>query len=376
MNWEELRNKYPVVRDKVYLMNASIAGMHEEVIASAREWLDFMSQQGGARDHCYFEILQECHGVMAEYFQVSPDAVGIGQNTSTNMNILAMMLKKKSQKRRIVLPADEFPSSVLPWYQHGFEVIQVASKQGIILPEDLLQECDQHTAAVVCSGVQFLTGYQIDIQKLGSGLKRKNIPFVLNATQMLGQSPIDLAAAHVSAMSASTHKWLGAGIGVAPFYLSDDFRDPLLYPMSSWASVEEPWTLNNAPQKLRSDAAALEMGSMPFINVGALCSAFKVLQKIGINHIRERIIELSDYLVEGLNDLPVTINSPRNHLNYKSGIINFSPAAGPDAEELVRKLKEKNIFVNTRRGQVRASVSFYNNHADVNAFIGALRECF
>ncbi len=374
-DWEALRQKYPITKDKVYFMNASISGIHLDVKAEINKWILFEIEQAACHDEKYFEELVRTRNEVGSYLQTKTDNIALTTSTSHNMNLLALMLSKDlKQKNQIILPEIEFPSAVLPWYHHGFEVIRIPlDKNGRLNQGELLSSINHKTAAVVISMVQFQTGQRIDPQKLGEMCSKANVPFILNATQALGAFSIEPEKWKVSALSASCHKWLGAGIGQAVLYLSEIFRKNKKWPMIGWTSVTDPWQLSTKPPLLRSDVGVLELGSLPFPLMAGVKKAMQISREIGLKNISERILTLSDKLEKQLRLQGATIDSPRESNKEKSGILSFN-FQNQDSELLSKKLKEKNIFVNCRRGNLRASLHFYNNEEDINHFSQVIRD--
>ena len=352
-------------------MNAAISGMHQNVLEESKKWQEVMANKGALNEQIFFEILENLKNKIEDLFNIPSERFSVQTNSSENFNYLAMMMKD-GEKKKIIVPANDFPSSVLPWYYHGFDVVKVEPKNYGNPIEDLLAACDTHTAAVVSSHVQFQSGYRQDIITLGKKLKEMKIDFILNGTQSIGAFPIPLKEAHVSAMTASCHKWLGGGLGAAILYMSEDFQKGKSWPMIGWCSVEDPWSMKNDPPTLRNDVSSLQLGTLNFTGLATLAKALEVHSEIGAENCEKRIIELSDYLFEGLLDLDVQIQSQRNETWQKTGIINFRPH-NKDSEFIVEELAKKDIHVNCRRGDIRASVHFYNTKKEIDLFLQALK---
>lgn len=366
----EIQNQYPILKENTYLMNASIAGVHKRVHKKISEWNDFVTFKGAIDDIKYGELVIDTLKTISTFINAGQDEVAISISSSLNMNIFALMLKERTTKRKIILPADEFPSSVLAWYHHGFEVIQIESaSDGYIDADEIIDACDEEVAAVVHSGVQFLTGFKADLKYLSTELEAQGIDFIVNATQWIGAFPIDMSELKVSAMTCSTHKWLGAGIGSSLVYLSNEFQSRGTLPFAGWFSVKEPWLLKNDPPELRQEASATQLGTMPFGQIAGFNEAMKVQLEIGSDLIANKVLENADYLLEKLKEMPVKINSYHQE-NHRSGIINFSPLCEiPTCEQIAEKLKTKKIFINTRRGTLRVSPHFFNTKEEIDLLV-------
>jgi selenocysteine lyase/cysteine desulfurase len=208
MNWEKLRLEYPITQDKAYYMNAAVSGMHRRSLEAAQKMLMEMATWGAAKDQLYFDTYLNTREVAAQFIGATPEDIAFSPNSSSNMNVMAMMLKQNSDKRHVIAPADEFPSSTIAWYHHGFNVELVpADERNAITIESILKRIRPDTAAVVTSAVQFLTGFRQDLVTLAAELKKRGIPLFVNATQALGVFAIDVKALGIAGLTASHQNW-------------------------------------------------------------------------------------------------------------------------------------------------------------------------
>lgn len=367
---QNLRQNYLVTQKGTYLKNASIAGTHERVLAKMHQWQTSMAHEAGMNEGRFFDLLMDTKDIIARFIGASSEEVALTENSSHNMNILAMMMaKEKAQgKNKIILCEDEFPSCVLPFYYHGFEVEMIPTENGHFTAEHLFERVDDQTAAVVVSLVQFLTGMRMDERKLSDLAKDKGVPLILNSTQHLGAFPLDLSKLNVAALSSSCHKWLGASIGQSILYINKDFKRNRKYPLAGWCSVDEPFEMRNEPPILRQDVGALMLGSLPFAAIAGVAEACLVQEEIGRDLIAERVLELSAYLRNKLKERGYKPLGPKTP-SEESGIVTFPLDL---ADDFVNRLMEKNIHVNQRRGKIRVSPHFYNSIEDLDIFLEAL----
>lgn len=370
--WQNIRKSYPILSKGTYLKSASISAVHPDVLDEMKNWLTSIGEQAAIDEGRFFDLLMSGREVLGKFLHCPPEDVTLLENSSHNMNLVAMMMIKdrKEGRTEVIVPADEFPSSVLPFYHHGFDVHQVPAQHGDLKEEDLFEKVTEKTAAVITSHVQFSSGLRLDPQKLSDLAIKHNVPLILNTTQSLGVFDIDLSKIKVAALTSSCHKWLGAGIGQAILYISPEFRATRPYPMAGWCSVEEPFAMINELPHPRSDVGALQLGSLPFALISGVLKAIEVLENLGQKNIEERVLNLSVKLRKGVEELGFKPFGSSRREN-QSGIVTFPVS---DADGLVAFLEGKKIFVNNRRGSIRASVHFYNNEEDVRTFLDALNE--
>lgn len=372
MNWDIIRQQYPVTSHKSYLMNAAVSGMHNRTLKVASEMLNKIAHLGAIADEDYFNLIMSSKETAAKFINAKEQEIVFTNNTSHNMNLLALMLKDSGSKRKVLVPEDEFPSSVIPWHHHGFEVIAVKSQNHQFTSEQFEKHLDANVAAIVVSGIQYGTGFKMPVKEIVQMANKYSVPVIMNATQQLGQFDVDVRQLGIAAMSSSCHKWLGAGIGMAVLYVSEQFSHDKKWPLAGWVSVDEPWNLSIAFPKIRKDAGVLGTGSAPFINMASIQEAMNVQTEIGKDKIESRVRELSQKMYQELNELQFHIYSPREEESFKSGIISFSHKS-KSAEEMASILRQKNVYINHRKGRMRASIHFYNNEEDIQALISGLR---
>ncbi len=350
-------------------MNAAIGGIHLETQKAIQEWSEICLKKGAIGDIRFFDLLEEAREVASEFVGLKKEEVAFSGSTSLNMNFLAMMLKD-SGVRKIIAPAIEFPSSTIPWFHHDFEVELIEPREGKIWEDDLISRANGKETAVICSGIQFLTGQKLNLEYLGEKLSEKSSAFIINGTQQIGQFQMDLAKIKFTAFTASLHKWLGADLGLSLIAMPSVERKKYKMPVAGWVSVEDPWRLANERPKFLGDMGAFQLGTVPFNLIAGAKKAMEIQTTIGQDIIEKRVLFLSDRLSAVIKELGYELLSPRNSEEDKSGICTLVYPG--DLEKALLFLEEKNVFVNGRRGAIRASIHFYNNQEDIEKFRSAM----
>ena len=124
---------------------------------------------------------------------------------------------------------------------------------------------------------------------------------------------------------------------------------------------------------MSNSATRFELGTPHFPNIAALNAAVRYISRIGIRNIERRILNLSDYLIDCLENMKLQILSPIEEKKYRSGIILFK-AQKKKPLEIVTKLEKRNNIIVSRRGKgIRVSTHFYNNEEDVDRLIIGLK---
>ncbi len=83
-----------------------------------------------------------------------------------------------------------------------------------------------------------------------------------------------------------------------------------------------------------------------------------------------RVLELTDRVVDGLFARGAEVSSPRNP-GEASGIVSFVlPGVAPT--DTVRRLRAAGVFVVERRGCVRVSPHFYNSEEEIDLLLASI----
>lgn len=362
---ENIRNCYEVTKNGSYFMNAAVGGIHRDVVSEIKFWSEQTALKGAIEDIRFFNLLEEARNVAANFIGVKKEDVAYSSSTSLNMNFFALMLKDKNIKK-IVTPSVEFPSSSLAWFHHGYEVDLVEPREGRIWIEDLVKSSKDQDAAVVISGVQFLTGQRIDLLELSKNLEKHKIPLIINATQLIGQFPIDLSQIKYMAFTASLHKWLGADLGVSLISMPEEHRSTFSWPVAGWTSVEEPWLLLNKMPKFVKDMGVFQLGTMPFNMIAGAKKAMEVQRDIGTKNISSKVVENSNRIASIISQRGFKLVSPRKLVSDQTGICTF--IYENDLDLALKKMENQKVYCNGRRGSIRVSTHFYNDQEDIDRF--------
>lgn len=367
IDWKAQRQLFPACENSVYLLTASEAPLSLPVLEARTSLLKDTLNHGGLNWPHYLEMVENTRSKVAQLLGVKEACVGFGPNTGYNMNLLALLLKKKGVGN-VVVPKPEFSASTLPWLAHGFEVREVPSRGTRFLVDDFLAQVDAETKAVIVSHVQSFTGFRQDLIALGKGLKEKGVPFIVNATQSLGVYPAPIQEAHISALTCTCHKWVGAGFGIGLLYVDESLHPKDHWPFLGWLSPVDPWQHDLTNMSFKTSVNAIEIGTLPFEAFFGLNAACDQILSLGQEAIAQRVLSLSNKLCESLDSAGFEILSTRDPQSMewdKSANSSIVLVKVANPEELVEQLKAKGIYTSARGGGLRLSLHYYNNEEDI-----------
>lgn len=374
-NWNKIRKDFPITKKSVYFQSAAMSPIPSPIFAAIVKNYRKIHQQGDILWTKDMKRYRKLCGDIAALINTEKDNVCFVQNTSTAMSLIALSFKNEIETPyNVVSNEDEFPASTIGFEHQGIAMRYVQPINSRYPIDTILDQTDEQTAAVVTSYVQYATGFRQDLQALGKALHDKGILFIVNATQAFPFYPIDIQAMHIDALTCSLHKWGMTGHVGSIFFTSPEFRKRFSAPWIGWLSVDAGkaviHTAKNAPFHIHDSARRYEFATQNLQTILAFQEALDYLKAIGFENIRNRILELTDYLILGLKKLEVRIVSPIDKPEERSPIVSFS--LGDRNKECIKKLTQESISVSLRAGFIRVSVNIFNNFEDIDKLLSVL----
>lgn len=369
MNITEIRNSFPhISKGIIYFNHASTGPMCIPVIEKINQILIERSEIKPDEYVQFLKIADETKNLLAEYLNTHQDRIAFTDNTSNGINILAQgLVWNKGDK--IILNDIEFPANVYPFLnlrKKGVEVHFVKSVDGIVSTEDIINSVDEKTKLVSVSYVQFLSGYKIDLEKLGNFCRSNNIILAVDAIQGLGALQLDVAKCNIDFLSSGVQKWMLGLQGLAFIYLLEKLQSKIEPAYAGWLSVENAWDLLNYELCFKSTAQLFQTGTVNTLGIYSLHTVIKILKQFGYDKIENRIIDNTFLLRNQLNTHGLKLYPDNLEEKYFSGIVTFKH---PEAEGLFDWLSDRKIFTSLREGMIRLSPHFYNTEDEIESVI-------
>ncbi len=373
--WDSLRLQFPVVRELVYLNHAAVSPLPLRSQMRMQEYLHELSHYGCARyPGRIYQVVDEARALGAQLMGAQVDNVFIVRSTTQGLAIAATGIPFV-EGDNVVLVKQEFPANLRPWLplrRRGVEVRLVEQSNGRVLMDDLALAIDSRTRAVSVSFVQFLSGFRIDLAKVAQLCKKSDALLVVDAIQGLGVFPLHVQEMGIDFLSADAHKWLLGPEGVGLGYASPRALERIEPSVEGWLSVRNPFDFFDINQPLKDSASRFEDGAFNLAGIHGMLGSLELLASLGgVPSLCARILELTDYLVEGLHRIGWDTLSPRDHNGEKSGIV-LTVRQGLDMAALGNTLKEGGIVVSHPAGAMRVSPHGENTHDDLDRLLSVL----
>lgn len=377
MDWEAVREQFPVLREWVYLNTATFGPVPRCALDAAdqharrrdeRACLDFLD---------WFDHADRVRAMAAQMLGATPADIAFTPNTATALGWLVQEMEWKPGDRVVALE-EEFPNNTYFGYalaRRGVEFVEAPVPGGEFSLDRFAAAVGRRTRLVMMSTVNYSTGLRPPVEEIGRLLRERGALFYIDATQSLGALPLDAPAAGAAMVAAHGYKWLlcPAGIGLA--YVAPEVRKWLEPSIYSWRSHKD-WrrvdALHHGPPELPCEAQKYEGGLQNFPGIYAMGAVLEMMLKIGTGVIEKRVDEMAARGREALRRAGAALLSDR--LPYYDSPILAAQFASADVAALAARLREQRIAVSARHGYLRVSPHFFNNDEDILRLEEALQK--
>jgi cysteine desulfurase/selenocysteine lyase len=364
---ESYRREFPVTDTYVYLDHAGVAPLSRKVRTAVDNFLKDSTEGGAFHYPAWAQRIVDSRQASAALVNAEPEEIAFVRSTSHGLSLVANGLDWQ-EGDNLLIYEKEFPSNIYPWLNlrgKGVHIKTIPARQGSILLEDIEQLIDNRTRLLAISSVQFSNGFRIDLQQVGDLCRKRNVLLCVDAIQSLGIIPMDVKKYHIDFLSADAHKWLLGPEGVGIFYCRRELCQRLSPPLVGWKSVQNEFDFDHPQLHLKKNALKFEEGSLNLMGILGLNAALELLAGVGIENIKQRVLDLGDLIIQEAEKQGYAVMTPRVR-EERGGNITIS---GPFDPVAVRdSLRDKRIMVNARGGGLRISPHFYNTEDELLHF--------
>ena len=324
----------------------------------------------------------------------SSDEVVFTRGTTSSINLIAYGwgLNRLREGDRILLTIMEHHANVVPWQlisRHtGAELVYLKLDDDYRVDlSDLDRIMDERVKIISVSGMSNVTGAIGPVPELVAAARRIGAIIIVDAAQSVPHLPTDVSAIGADFVAFSAHKMLGP-TGIGALWGRRDILEEMepaegggemitdvgLYE-SKWAPV---------PHKF-------EAGTPPIAQAVGFGAAVDYLDKIGMAEVRRHEVEITQYAVDRLSEVPdLKIVGPTD-VAARGGVVSFE-LGDIHPHDVATILDQEGVAVRAGHhcakplmryldvpATARASFYVYTNREDIDQLIGGLhraRELF
>ncbi|NNJ24630.1 aminotransferase class V-fold PLP-dependent enzyme [Alienimonas chondri] len=367
-----LRAQMPVTERYAYFDHAAVAPLPAPAAAAMAEYAADFRDHGDVHWPKWRGRVEVVRRRFAELLNARQEEIAVIRSTTEAIGLVAEGIDWR-EGDNVVVPACEFPSNLLPWRNlasRGVEVREVAAENEQLDPAKVRDACDARTRVVAASWVAYATGWRNDPADLCQIAHDAGALFLLDAIQGLGVLPLDVGAVPIDFVCADGHKWLLGPEGAGVLYVRQERLSELRPLLVGWNSVQNAGNYGSSELELKETAARYEGGTYATACAAGLASSLDLLAPIPPAERGERLLAITDRLVDGLTSAACAIASNHRY-DRRSGIVSFTPPDG-ESDGCAKRLLNEGIVVRVRHGRVRAAPHLYTSNEEVDRLVAAL----
>jgi selenocysteine lyase/cysteine desulfurase len=387
MDIDALRQDTPGTANRVHLNNAGAGLLSRRTLEAMTSHLELEAAVGG-----YEAADQERDRINATRANVArlvggqADEIALFDNSTHAWNAAFYSMTFKPGDR-ILTGRAEYGSSVLAYLQ----IAQRTGAEVVVVPDDesgqldttaLANLIDERTKLVGVSHVPTSGGLINPAAEIGRITRAAGIPFLLDATQSVGQFPVDVSAIGCDMLTATGRKFLRGPRGTGLLWVRPEaleYLDPCV------TEIEAATWDGKRGFTWHDGARRFETWEVSYSNVLGLSAAVQQALELGMDEIGRRAISLGAYLRDRLEALPgvTTYDLGRNRCAIVTAKVDAVPTA--DVASMLAKqginvtttVAEHTQFDTEHRGVhplVRLSPHYYNTEAELDHAVEAIAE--
>ena len=375
MDISKVRKDFPVLETQAYLNSAATGPLLSHVKEAVVGWWD-------AREGLQYVDLPNARGEVANLIHCDEKSVALVHRASQGVNIVAGLVHPRKGDN-IVLTDLSYPSSVYPWvgYQ-GVEIRRISNRDGVIDLSDFEKVIDDETKIVCLNRVEWTSGLRHDVKAITETAHDHGALVLDDAFQAVGAVDVDVSKEDVDFLVFGGEKWMCSSGRAAALYVNprhvEEYEPSYrfywrVYENFQWSFA--PWdkpvhdNIESWNGPLVKTAERFDPGC---VGEDAQCgfhASLKYFNELGIDGIEKRVLGLSEYLIDGLKDLGLKVNTPHEK-EKRAGIVTYTMDRYEDNAASYEAMKKEGVMVAHRYtggvGGIRVSPHFFNTEEEID----------
>lgn len=372
------RASFDIPRDVCYLNAASYSPLPLRTLEAGRAAVGRKGAPWTLEASFANQQHERARNAAARLINAEASDIALIPSISYGVATAAKILPIRRGTRVIVLESDH-SSPVLEWLTRaeaeGFAVETVRQPDDGDWTSAVLAAVERSGAPPVSlasiSSVHWSDGGLIDVDKVGTALRKQGAAFLIDATHSTGVLATDVERLDPDFVIFPTYKWLLGPYGRAFLYVAKRHQGGI--PLEQTASGRRNVRAENAVYfsdiDYVPDARRFDMGERDhFISMEMASIGMEMMADWSAPAIVQRLAMLTERIADGVRGLGVGI--PKTHLRAPH-VLSLAFEGGMPAG-LVEGLASDGVFVAQRLGRMRISPHVYNDEADVDRFVEML----
>lgn len=380
-----VRADTPGLDERIQLLACGSAIMPTPVFDAVHEHLQLERRLGGYEAHAARATeLDAVYDGIAQLVNARPCEIALVENATAAWCQAFYALEFE--------PGDRILSSDAEYSANYLAFLQRAKRDGIVIdvaPSDASGAVDvdalealigPRTRLISLTWMPTNGGLVNPAAAVGAIANRHGIPYLLDACQAVGQTPVDVQALGCDFLSATGRKFLRGPRGTGFLYVAKPWIERLEPAMIDMFAAE--WTARDA-YTLRTDARRFENWENAYALRAGLGAAARYAMDVGLEAIEARARALAERLRKGLDGMSGA--RVRDAGSERSAIVSFM-LDGVAPREAVATLRERQVHIGASNPSstrldaearalptlLRAAPHYYNTEAEIDRTLEAL----
>jgi selenocysteine lyase/cysteine desulfurase len=285
-------------------------------------------------------------------------------------------------EQNVVIAQAQFPSNVYGWRRlcadTGAELRTVqpphgSPRRGEEWSARLLEAIDGGTALVALDSVHWADGTFFDLERIGERAREVGAMLVIDGSQSVGALPFDVGKVRPDALVCVSYKHLLGPYALSTMWLGPRFDGgrPLEETWLGRSGSEDFSGLVDYQNEYQPGAVRYDMGERSaFVLMQMLIAALEMIQSWGPEFVQRYCRGLMADAVEEARGMGYVVEDEAWRGWHMFGL---RLPESVDPARLAGLLRERRVAVSVRGDAVRVAPNVYNEPADVDALMDALR---
>ncbi|MDO9574575.1 MAG: aminotransferase class V-fold PLP-dependent enzyme, partial [Candidatus Contubernalis sp.] len=332
------------------------------------------------------EIVYDTRDALAQLFNIEdPLQIVFTLNATMAINTaLSGLLKPGDHVITSVLEHNSVARPLRYLEENGVELTRVscpAPNYQLDL-EQLEKSIRKNTRLIAILHGSNVVGTVFPLEEVGKIARKHGVYFLVDAAQTAGAYAIDVEKAGIHLLAFTGHKGLFGPQGTGGLYVDPKLKLESLY-RGGTGSMSEA---DRQPEFMPD---SLESGTSNAMGLAGLGAGVKFILKEGLGKIREKEFELTNFLIQGLSDIPGIKIIGEEKAQNRMPLVSFRMEEVPPST--IGEILDERYNIMTRvglhcspwahqtmgtypQGTVRISLSYLNTLSQVDTLLEAVRE--
>lgn len=378
-----LRASVPILEDWTYLNTGTVGAMARPVLDALLSYVSAYELGGHTAQADAVEAYEASRGALAGLLHADPRNVAFNRNASDGINLVAAGMQLRAGDE-VITSTEEHPAMIIPWLAAcqragaNLRYVEVSSNPDVLV-ESFSRATNEKTKVVAISHVSCETGSRLPVEVIRQ-VVGDDVAILVDASQSVGQFPVDVRSLHADFVIGNGHKWLAGPKGTGFAWVRPESID-LVPPVYHHGDTVSPhWSRDYyqrepAPQLAYADGFdRYEYGTRAWHLYGALADAIRYQEEIGWDRIHTHVSEISGRMKAQLAEIPgVRVITPESW-EESSGIVSFTVEGLAGTDVSARLWNEHRIAQRRveRPSAVRVSATYFTSAEDVDILAQAV----